>query len=84
MIKLKTAIHNLSKDYTDMTGEEKTASVNLTIDHENVSFAITPSNSPYGKPCFLFINNTANANLWIAVAELITEAVEFAKRDLGI
>lgn len=82
MIKLKTVISEVSKDYLDIQGVQQKAKVVLSINYEKSTFNIIPGGCTDGK--FLFTNNPAKANMWIAVAELIIEATEFAKKELGI
>jgi hypothetical protein len=69
------------KKWLDGTG--KIVTIELVIDYENKNFKVKPQKST--STSFTFYNgNSSNSLMWIAVAETIKEATEFAIRELGL
>ena len=84
MIEKRVVVYDVRKEYDDIVGVKQHAFVTLTIDYAKNTFRVTPANTKYNTSEFKFIDNPKYANMWIAVAELIAEATQFAKEELGI
>lgn len=83
MTEKRMVIFDVGKEYNDIQGTKQHAFVSLTIDYANHTFWIVPSNWETSSS-FIFKKNPKEANMWIAVAELIAEATQLAKEELGI
>ena len=84
MIEKRLVIYDVRKEYDDIVGVKQHAFITLTIDYARYTFWILPGTGHRDATKFLFDKNPKCANMWIAVAELIAEATQFAKEELGI
>ena len=75
-IKKHDSTYFVENNWTDKEGKEQTATVRLEINYSNKSCSIKPEISDR----FVFVNS--DLNKWIAVANCIRNAAEFAKIEL--
>ena len=80
-IKPTLSTYTFEKEYQDTDEKIKMAKICLTIEDQNKTFSITPS---IGQKEFSFIHSSHRYKLWVAITELIQEAIEFANDKLGI
>ena len=67
--------------WTNVKEEEQTVAVILSIDYVSQTFSITPERASNDK--FVFIAGNRNSSMmWYAIADAITEANKFARKEL--
>ena len=77
-MKKKKSIFVFEKEYGDSAYTKK-ASVELHVNDLSGTFDVKP---PYGGG-FCFEGNSGESEMWLAVAELIKESIEFGRHEIG-